>query len=221
MTVISLAGSLPRSPADMPADERERRVRAADRERGEAALTLASGDHKLGTGGACCPVCKGPVVIGATVRVVHAASCARRVALEKTRKAAAEGKTLRRPARVQARVAKPKPALGPCAVEQPKTPAFQHVNRHPHQRGRNWAPQASRASVQPPRCRIRTSVIQAWQVRGCRVRVGSYAATVTGPIRQADTDMLIVPVAFDDGWDPEDVRIAVDNGKLVTELAAA
>lgn len=207
------------SPRSLPIGERERRARQADRERGEATLTLASGNHKLGSG-PCCPLCKGPVMVGETVRVVHAASCARRVAIEKTRKAVSEGKTVRRLVPVQARPAEPETIPAPRAAEQPKTTVFRHVNRYPHQRDRDWTRPASTAA-RTPRHRIRSGVVSSWQLRGCKVQVGGYAATVTGPVRQADKTTIIVPVAFDDGWDPEDVRITVDNRELVTELAAA
>lgn len=204
---------------NLPVGEREWRAREADRERGEATLTLASGNHKLGTS-PCCPLCKGPVVVGETVRVVHAASCARRAAIEKTRKAVAEGKTVRRLVPVQVRPAGPETAPAPRAVEQPKTTAFGHASRYPHQRDRDWTKPVNTVT-RPPRRRIRTSVVRSWQLRGSKVRVGGYAATVTGPVRQADEhNTLLVPVAFDDGWEPENVRITVDNRELVTELAA-
>jgi len=63
-------------------------------------------------------------------------------------------------------------------------------------------------------------VARSWQVRGCKVFVGGCAATVTGPVRHADDTTLLVPVAFDDGWDPEEVPITFNDGMISTELAA-
>lgn len=212
------------SSGSRPADEREHRAwraRVADRERREAALALASGDHKLGSG-ARCPACRGRVVIGETVRVMHAASCSRRAALARARAAAAAGAVRRRPA-VPARTEKPGTVsvfrAGEAAAGQRKPHSARHAGRYSRGRDRAWTSQSAGGAGRAPRRGVRPSVVAAWSVTGCRVRVGEWAATVTGPVRRAG-EGLVVPVEFDDGWNPEDVLITFDNGELVTELAA-
>lgn len=198
MTVVSLMTPASQLSADSQVDERERRARLADRERGEAALTLANGDHKLGAK-PCCPRCGGPVVIGETVRIVHDAACPRLAAMKKARAAAAAGTVVRRPAPVR-------------VVTRPAAPKHAASDR---------VAGSSVPKRRAPRCAVRPPVAGSWQVRGCRVMVAGHRAVVTGPVRPAGGTALVVPVAFDAGWDPEDVLIEFGaDGELVTELAA-
>lgn len=172
---------VPESSGNLPADEREHRARQADRERREAALTLASGDHVLAPGG-CCPRCGGPTVIGRTVRTVHTVSCPRRAALVRARKTAAAGAPLRRPAPTTVPAPhKVESAPSPHAAEQPKA-SVRHVNRHQAVRARAVEPQPARPE-RPTRPRIRPQVVQAWRVTGTRITVDGWPATVISEIR--------------------------------------
>jgi hypothetical protein len=204
------------------AGERERCVHADQerRERREAVIALANGDHKIGPSSSC-PLCGGPTVVGRTVRTVHATSCPRRVVMDRARAAAAAGAPVRRP--VVAVEAVPAPLSAPEQVPADSARksvdvSIRHVNRQQHGRGCAWTSSGMAEVTRVPRCRVRPSAVLSLQVTGCRVRVGGWPATVTGPIRGGDGAYL-VPVEYDVGWDPENVLIAVSpDGKLTTEL---
>jgi hypothetical protein len=171
----------PESPDVFAGGERERLARAADRERREAVLRLASGDHKIGPSSSC-PLCGGPTVVGRTVQTVHDQACPRRQAMARGRTAAAEGAPLRRPA-----------VTAVPARRQAKTPAVRETAWPSEDAGRS------------PRPRIRLHVVQSWQVTGARVAVGGWPATVTSKIRTIN-GVPSVRLDFDDydTWTRED-----------------
>jgi hypothetical protein len=188
MTIVQLVDTAPQSAPALPREDALRRARLADRERHEAARTLTTGNHKLDAS-ARCPVCQGPVVIGETVRIIHASSCARRAAMARARAAAAAGAPVRRPAATVTAVARanaPEPDPARREEERPKTGSPRRVNR-------------------AARCRIRPTVIHAWRVNGCRVKVDGWPATVRGEIRMAGKTPA-VRLDFDDyeSWTRED-----------------
>jgi hypothetical protein len=176
----------------LPCGERERLADGQRREAAVAARTLASGDHVVGPG-ARCALCRGPVVVGATVRVVHATTCPRRATLARARTAATAGVAPRRPVTAACRPARTGPSAG-----------WRHVPA-----------QAPAARSLPGHDGLRPSVVLSWQVRGARVRVGisgMWPATVTG--LHYDHGTLLVSVTYDDGrWDPEDVPVTVTTGE--------
>lgn len=188
-----------------PTDEIQQRARRADRERREAALTLSSQDSR-------CPICRGPVVIGATVRTVHATSCPRRIALAKARKAAASGQVIRRvavPSQTRARTTKDLVSVprqtGPVAAQQLAEGERPHSVRRPKELDWTQASQPAGRESWPPRCRFRPAVMQAWRVDGCRIHVDGWPAIVRGQVRMIG-ERPAVRLDFDDydTWTRED-----------------
>jgi len=200
------------------------RARLEGSHRREAVRTLQHGCHKLGPD-ARCPSCRGPVVIGATVRVVHGPGCRRRGAI-----AAAATGVVHPVAEAAGAPHAAVPAAEPTPAEVERPARLEGCERHPHRhRGRHrpyrapgcdWTSQApSMAAQEETRrrdqeigrreeqeiCRhggIRPWVVLRWFVSGCRVAVEGWLATVRGVIRWAG-GRLAVWVHFDDGWAPE------------------
>ncbi len=193
------AASTRRPPAD---DGAALRARLADSRRREAARTLAAGDHKIGAGGRC-PSCRGPVRIGATVRIAHAAACAAQ-ALRASRAAA----------RLAAGVRVVTPDAAACALPASapapeREPCLEGPRRHPHrQRRRRRLRHRARAyTSQTPgserkRDGIRPWVVRRWFVSGSRVSVQGWAGTARNVVCR--WGRVLVQVELDEcpqGWD--------------------
>lgn len=192
----------------LSADELAQRARRADLERREAALTLSAQDSR-------CPLCRGPVVIGATVRTVHATSCPRRIALVKARKEAARRVAAPAPAALAELAPVPR-QRGPETAQQLPELTRPVISQHPKQ-----AAQPAVRESRPHRRSLRPEVMQAWRVDGCRVTVDGWPATVRGQVRMAgerpevrldfddyDTWTREDQAEIPDWWDLEDLDLA-------------
>jgi hypothetical protein len=200
MPAAQLAGAAParRTPAD---DGAVWRARLADSHRREAARTLAAGDHKIGVA-ARCPSCRGPVLIGATVRIAHAAACAAQA--RRASRAAA-----RRTAGVRLVTPDAEACALPVSAPAPEPgPRLEGTRRHPHrQRRRGRLRHRSRACTpQTPGERkhggIRPWVVRHWFVSGSRVSVQGWAGTARSVICR--WGRVLVRVELDEcpqGWD--------------------
>jgi hypothetical protein len=177
-------------------------ARLADSHRREAARTLAGGDHKLGAA-ARCPSCRGPVMIGATVRIAHAAACARQ-ALRARRAAArtAAGVCLTAPDSAACAL----PASAPAPEGKPR---LEGPRRHPHrQRVRRRLRHRARAyTSQTPGSErkhdgIRPWVVRRWFVSGSRVIVQGWTGTARSVVCR--WGRVLIQVELDEcpqGWD--------------------
>lgn len=187
----------PESPGVSPGEERERLARRADRERREAALILSAEPSR-------CPQCKGPVVIGATVRVVHAATCPRQRAMIRAKRAAAAGTPVRRP--VAADVPAPRTAEpGPGRETAVPAASVRHANRQSDLQQHARTGQSGSPVRRLSKPRIRPAVVQSWRVAGTRITVDGWPATVASEIRTVN-GVPSVRLDFDDFDDfaPED-----------------
>jgi len=173
-------------------------VQLADAGRREAARRLSAGEHKAGAG-ACCQSCRGPVMIGATVRIAHAASCARRAAMTAARAAAARAArpaapAVSEPAPVTVPARRPAPARRHPPVPEQRTGPGQHQDRPSCARRSRQA----RADQELGQAGIRPHVVLRWFVSGCRIAVSGWLATARKVIRGAGGRLKVV-VEYADG----------------------
>jgi len=178
-------------------------VQLADAGRREAARRLSAGEHKIGAG-ACCPCCRGPVLIGATVRIVHAVSCARRAAMTAARAAAGRAARPAAPAAsapALATVPARRPAPAPQTPARPAVPvpAQRSGPGQPADRACPPGPRTARADQELRQAGIRPQVVLRWFVSGCRVRVGGWLATARKVFRGAGGRLKVLVDYCSDG----------------------
>jgi hypothetical protein len=178
------------------------RARLADSHRREAAQTLAAGDHKLGAA-ARCPSCRGPVLIGATVRIAHAPACttqARRASRSAARRSAGI-----RPVTTAA-AACGRPASAPAAEHVRRPEGTRRHSQRQRTPGR-LRHHSGAYTLQTPVSRhtrggIRPRVVRHWFVSGARVSVQGWAGTARSVICR--WGRVLIQVELDEcpqGWD--------------------